>query len=164
MDINEAIEFLDKQVPDASGGLPVDLFLFVSRLSPLVNVDLLIQDERGRTLLAWRDDPFAGLGWHVPGGILRFKETMETRIRKVAETEIGIEVQVDPTPIAFHQLIHPERQTRGHFLSFLYRCSASSRFVPKNVGLTSKDPGYLAWHEHCPDNIIPVHEMYRKHI
>ena len=92
MNINEAIEFLDGQISDPTLGLPLDVFLFISRISPLVNVDLLVQDERGRTLLAWRDDPYAGSGWHVPGGILRFQETIETRIRKVAETEIGTEV------------------------------------------------------------------------
>ena len=57
-----------------------------------IYIDMLVQhikDENERTLLSWRDDQFTGSGWHVPGGIVRFKETMEARLGKVAETEIG---------------------------------------------------------------------------
>ena len=48
-------------------------------------------------------------GWDgtYPGGIVRFKETLETRIKKVAETEIGADLSYDPIPIDIHQLIHP---------------------------------------------------------
>ena len=53
-------------------------------LTPLVNVDLLIKDS-GRTLLTWRDDEFYGPGWHIPGGILGFKERALDRLAKVAE-------------------------------------------------------------------------------
>ncbi len=79
MNIHEAIEFLDKQIHNPSSGLPEELFLFISRITPMVNVDLLIKDENGRALLSWRDDQFAGTGWHVPGGIVRFKENMEDK-------------------------------------------------------------------------------------
>jgi len=99
MNIHEAIEFLDKQISDSSSGLPEELFFFISRLTPMVNVDLLIKDENGRTLLSWRDDSFAGAGWHLPGGIVRFKEKLEERVLKVAETEIGTVVEFDPVPV-----------------------------------------------------------------
>src|SRR5258705_8683005 len=54
--------------------LPEELFLFISRITPLINVDLLIQDYGKGTLLTWRSDRFFGPGWHVPGGIIRHKE------------------------------------------------------------------------------------------
>src|SRR4030042_2731238 len=79
LNIAEAIAALDRQVPNPSAGLPEELFLYISRTTPLVNVDLLIKDENGRTLLAWRDDQYSGKGWHVPGGIGRFKEPLERR-------------------------------------------------------------------------------------
>jgi colanic acid biosynthesis protein WcaH len=165
MNIADAIEFLNKQVPNPSEGLPDELFYYVSRITPLVNVDLLIKDENGRTLLAWRDDQYCGKGWHVPGGIVRFKETLETRVKKVAETEIGVNISFDPIPIAVNQLIHPELKIRSHFISILYKCFLSSTFVSKNKGLSNKDKGYLMWHDSCPDNLIKYHEIYyRKYI
>ncbi len=164
MNIHEAIKFLEKQVPNPSEGLPDEVFFFISKTTPLVNVDLLIKDENGRTLLSWRDDQYCGKGWHVPGGIVRFKETLETRVKKVAKGEIGVNINFDPIPIAVNQLIHPELDRRNHFISILYKCFLSSTFVPQNKGLTNKDKGYLMWHDSCPTNLIKYHGIYRKYI
>ena len=164
MDTHEAIEFLDKQISNPSSGLPEEVFLFISRITPIVNVDLLIKDENGRVLLSWRDDQYAGTGWHIPGGIVRFKENLEKRLLKVAEKEIGTVVEFDPVPIAINQLMHDKRNTRGHFISILYKCFLNSKYTPKNIGVTNKDTGYLMWHDSCPVNLIQVHEIYRKYI
>jgi colanic acid biosynthesis protein WcaH len=164
MNIADAIAALEKQVPNPSEGLPEELFLYISRITPMVNVDLLIKDEKGRTLLAWRDDQYCGQGWHVPGGIVRFKETMETRVKKVAEAEIGTDISFNTTPMALNQIIYPGHDTRSHFISILYKCFLSSTFVLQNRGLSHKDRGYLMWHDSCPDNLIKVHEIYRKYI
>ena len=161
MNIYDAIVFLDSQVPNPTAGLPEELFLFASRITPLVNVDLLVQDECGRTLLSWRDDALGYLGWHIPGGIIRFKETLEQRIQQVAEHELGTRVAFDPAPIAMHEIIHPTRHTRGHFLSLLYRCRVPADYVPCNTGRGAADAGYLMWHEKCPQNLLGVHEVYR---
>ena len=164
MNIAGAIVVLDKHVPNPSAGLPDEVFFYISRTTPLVNVDLLIKDENGRTLLSWRNDQYAGKGWHLPGGIVRFKETLETRVKKVAETEIGVNVSFDTNPMALNQLIHPERDIRSHLISILYKCFLTSTFVPQNKGLSIEDSGYLMWHDSCPDNLIKVHEMYRRYI
>jgi colanic acid biosynthesis protein WcaH len=163
MNRNEAIALLNKEIVAPESGLPEEVFLLVSRLTPMANVDLLVKDENGRTLLAWRDDKYAGRGWHLPGGIIRFKEKVADRIMKVAETEIGERVEFDPAPLALNEIMcaHDER---GHFISILFKCSLPSQFVPKNAGLTNNDPGFLKWHETCPGNLIKVHKMYRRYI
>jgi colanic acid biosynthesis protein WcaH len=131
----------------------------------MVNVDLLIKDEKGRTLLAWRDDPYCGKGWHIPGGIIRFKETFEQRVQKVAQTEIGIDsIKFDSTPIDLNQIIIPHYQIRGHFISILYKCFLSGTFRPHNNGLRHDQPGFLSWHDGCPENLIPYHSIYRKYL
>ena len=163
MNTHQAIEHLNKQIPNPSKGLPEEIFLFVSRLTPLVNVDLLIKDEKDRILLSWRDYKYDGTGWHVPGGIVRYKEKLETRIQKVAEKEIGAKVEFDPVPIAINQIIC-NHNTRGHFISLLYKCFLSGKFIPKNVGLKKSDNGYLVWHDFDPINLIKFHEIYRKYM
>ncbi len=164
MDIKQAIKFLEKKIPNPLKGLPKEVFLYVSRMTPLVNVDLLIKDEKGRTLLAWRDDKYCGKGWHVLGGIVRFKETLETRIKKVAESEIGINVSFDPAPLAVHQFIDSGQDTRSHFVSILYKCFLPGKFIPKNAGLSKRDPGYLMWHSSCPKDFLKKQEIYKKYI
>ncbi len=163
MNTNEAIRFLEKQIKDPKIGLPEEIFLFASRITPLVNVDLLIKDPKGRTLLSMRDDPIHGLGWHIPGGIIRIKESFDTRIKKVMENEIGTRFRYDLKPIAVNQFIN-NNITRGHFISFLYRCHLSSKFIPLNKGLNSTDRGYLKWHDSCPDNLIKCQEAYKRYL
>ncbi len=161
---DEAIQILEKQIVNPSIGLPDKIFEFVTRVTPMINVDLLIKDEHGRILLSWREAYLGhSAGWHIPGGIIRYKEDAATRIRKVAETEIGAEIQFEPEPVAIHQIIC-DHDTRGHFISLLYRCFLSSDFNPENIGLTTRDQGYLKWHEVCPENLVQVQEIYRKSI
>lgn len=165
MDSTEAIKRLEACIDDAHKGLPEEVFLFISRITPLINVDLLIKDERNRTLLSWRDDGYFPPAWHVPGGIIRFKETAADRIRAVAKSELGAKVRFEPVPLAIREVIDPIRKNRGHFISLLYRCDLVSP-PDENLrhlgGAPRKDQ--WAWHANCPDNILDVQEMYREFI
>jgi hypothetical protein len=98
MDVNPAISAIESSFGDPHHGPPEEIFLFVSRRMPLINVDLLIQDDGGRTLLTWREDKFFGSGRHVPGGIVRYKEMTADRIRASAREELGAEVAFENGP------------------------------------------------------------------
>jgi ADP-ribose pyrophosphatase YjhB (NUDIX family) len=151
---------LEAWAPDPREGLPQELFLFISRLIPMVNVDLLIYDEHRRLLLTWRDDDIHGTGWHVPGGMIRFKETAGERIRATAMDELGAEVTFEGTPIV-EEIIDPVRQTRGHHVSLVYRCRLLTQ--PNEAGrFTGGRPtrGQWAWHASCPADIITAHKNY----
>lgn len=162
MKISQAIKFLESQIKDPKKGLPEEIFYFASRITPMVNVDLLIKDENGRTLLAWRDDKFFK-GWHIPGGIIRYKEKMETRAQKVIQQEIRTKTEFGPKPIAINEII-AKSDIRGHFISVLYKCFLSSKKPLKNKGLLAKDNGFLKWHETCPPDFLEIQKMYRKYI
>ncbi len=165
MEIRNLIDLLESQIENPSEGLPEELFLFVTGITPMINVDLLIKNRRNQTLLTWRDDGFYPPGWHVPGGIIRYKETIADRIGAVAASELGSEVEFKPEPLAINQVIHPSRRARGHFISLLYECTLmraldQARRYEKGI----PKPGEWAWHDECPSDIISVHEMYRKFI
>jgi len=162
MNVHELLRLLDEYIPNPSEGLPEEVFLLISRLTPLVNVDLLIKDENNRTLLSWRDDKYTGTGWHLPGGIVRFKETLETRVKKVADIEIGTQMDTDLIPINMNQMIYEhEHDIRSHFISFLYKCFLPASFILKNKGLSNLDSGYLEWHNTCPDNLLECQKIYK---
>ena len=84
------IKIIEKKIPNKKKGLPNDVFLFASRIMPMINVDLLIKDKKLGTLLTWRKkgEKYPA-GWHVPGGIIRFKEKASERVKKVAKLELG---------------------------------------------------------------------------
>ena len=165
MNIVEAIKCLKQKVPNPSKGLPEDLFYYISSTTPIINVDLLIKDKKERALLAWRDDQYAGKGWHVPGGVIRFKETIEERINEVARTEIGTLIDYyNPKPIAINEIFNHEREVRSHFISLLYKCSLPANFSLNNKESSRSNPGYLMWHKSCPDDLLKLQDIYRKYL
>ena len=165
MNINDAIKKVEFYIKNPQESLPKETFFFISRNTPLVNVDLLIKDKNNRVLLSWRDDKYSGRGWHIPGGIVRYKETFEQRIQKVAINEIGMKVKFDPMPITFRQIIIKHRKDRAHFISFLYTCYLDSNIeLQKNKKLKEKQVGFLKWHDFCPKNLIKCHKPYEEFI
>jgi len=163
MNVSEAVDVIASVAADPRRGLPEEVFLLISRLVPMVNVDLLIQDEKQRTLLTWRDDSLHGPGWHVPGGMIRYQETMADRVRATARAELGAEVIFGDDPVAIHQIILPEQRERTHFISLLFRCSLKSG-LDESLSFKTGVPmaGQWAWLDGFPDNMIPVHHIYRR--
>ena len=164
MGITKSIREIEQHISDASKGLPEDVFLFISRHTPLVNVDLLIKNKNNQTLLTWREDDFHSPGWHIPGGIIRYKEKASERIQVVAASELGCSVSFGDTPSAINEIM-VEENTRGHFVSLLYECILSSPLDEK-LEYKSGQPehGQWFWHDKCPDNLMQVQNIYRKYI
>jgi ADP-ribose pyrophosphatase YjhB (NUDIX family) len=150
---------------NARQGLPYDIFLTLSSLTPMINVDLLIRNNQGQTLLTWRDDQYYGPGWHIPGGIIRFKERIADRIAAVAASELGCKVTFSEAPLLLSEITAPDRDVRGHFISLLYHCNPSSQ-PDKALKFSSGTPknGQWMWHDRSPEMLIKVHEIYRRWI
>jgi len=155
-------EILNSLKQDPSQGLPEEIFFLVSGLTPLPNVDLLIQDESGRILLTWRDDGYYPPGWHIPGGIIRYKEKIENRLKAVARQELEAEIDFDPAPLAVHEIIDAGRKARGHFISLLYRCRLVTR-LPENRRFQPANPraDHWMWQDTFPENMVPPQKIYR---
>jgi ADP-ribose pyrophosphatase YjhB (NUDIX family) len=157
---DEPIEALERAIGDPHFGLPEPVFLFMSRTTPLINVDLLVQHEQLGTLLTWRDDDDYGSGWHVPGGIIRYKESAADRVRAVAHTELGADVEFEPAPMFVLESIAPERE-RGHSYLLLYLCRL--RTTPDESRRANTNPprsGAWSWHASVPPALLPVHRPY----
>lgn len=114
--------------------LGTPLFHFCSSLVPSVNVDILLFDLDGRFILTWRDDEFYGPGWHVPGGVVRHKETWLERAQKVAESECGVsDIDFEDTPRLVQQVFNENRCVRGHFVSILFIGHLKTSFLSTNI-------------------------------
>lgn len=162
----QAIETLRAMRYDASGGLPQELFLLVSALVPLPNVDLLVVNERGQLLLSRRNDPYFPQGWHIPGGCMRYGEDFHQRILATARKELGCDVTSDPEPVAVRnilrgpnpQLDHPNE--RGHNVAILFRCYLPKGYCIDNGVKTPDDNGYLRWFETIPEDFLAIQQAY----
>jgi colanic acid biosynthesis protein WcaH len=157
-DLLAAIAVIDTAVAARDGGLPEPVFELISRLTPMVNVDLLIRDTDSRVLMTWRADAYYGPGWHIPGGIVRFKERWERRIEAVAMAELGTCVTFDPKPLRISQPINQFRAIRGHFVSLLFDCQLTAPLDPRRQAFDGNVlHGQWAWQPQRPRDLIAVH-------
>ena len=162
MHLEEHIAAIETSIGNARQGLPQPVFDLISRITAVVNVDLLIRNDRREILLTWRHDALYH-GWHLPGGVVRFKERMEDRVAAVARIELGSTVSIPSEPLAITQIIHPNRAARGHFVSFLFDCTLTAPLdeTRRHHGGAPKSEEW-AWHAAYPTDMIGEHEIYRR--
>jgi len=158
---------LDKINP--SEGLNSDLFRFVSALTPLLNVDLLVKNNDDQTLLIWRDDEFFGPGWHIPGGIIRYKELIKHRIFKVLESEMNIKKIKRISELMLINEYISRKKVRGHGISLLFRCDIYQKDTKKfRIFKPGEKIRYVScqafWHNSCPTNLIKEQECFSEFI
>ncbi len=162
-----AIQTLRGARLDTEKGMPQALFLLISALTPIPNVDLLVTNEKNQILLSWRDDPFFEKSWHIPGGCIRYAETMQERIQQTAQEEFGCMVDFDPKPVAVRDVIRGLNgsqtypRERGHNIAVLYRCTLKGEIkscLEEETGLYN---GCLKWFDKLPDNFMKIQNVYR---
>ncbi|XXK22879.1 NUDIX hydrolase [Arenicellales bacterium nBUS_48] len=158
-DLKDLVAELEANVRDPLIGLPDEVFYLVSRLTPYVNVDLLLNIPKRGVLLTWRDDPYTGAGWHIPGGIIRFRENAKTRVDLVAQEELGIKVDHAKGPIEVNELIADHRD-RSHFISLLYLCSIDLENLEIINEKIEDDPTQINFFRTKPKDLISWHQIY----
>ena len=70
-------------------------FLHIIDNTPLVSIDLIIEDIQGNVLLGKRTNRPAQGYWFVPGGRIRKNETIADAITRIASTELGIDLSIN---------------------------------------------------------------------
>lgn len=171
-EVKRQLQLLKKEV-EKSGinpkeGIGEDLFLFVSSLTPIVNVDLLVYNSKGQFLLSFRDDRHCGRGWHIPGGCVRLRETIDERIKAVACTELHLDnIAYEKQPIKIFEIIcNEERQIdcqdeRSHFITLVYKCYVPDSYQINNM-MKENEAGFLRWFDKLPDDLLDIQQCYKE--
>lgn len=148
-------------------GLPEEVFLMVSALIPIVNVDLFVFNKNNEILLSWREDDFYEKAWSIPGGCLRFGETMVERAHKTALKEFGIDVSIINGPVTVKDVIRGPLERlnfpniRGHNIAIPFICRLKDEDSINVIGSEPKYAGDLKWFSKIPKNILKVHDVYQ---
>ena len=168
-EIQDAIKTIRNAEIDASCGMSEELFMMISGLIPICNVDLLIENSKGQILLSWRDDDVFEKGWHIPGGCMRYGESFEKRIQETATRELGQSVTFEADPIAVKNVygnggINIHKRERGHHIALLFRCRLVDESKIKINDAGELKNGDLRWFDSLPDNILKLHFVYKKQL
>jgi len=70
-------------------------FLHIIDNTPLVSIDLIIEDIQGKVLLGKRTNRPAQGYWFVPGGRIRKNETIADAITRISSTELGVDLSIN---------------------------------------------------------------------
>lgn len=100
--------------------LYVELLRHVSLLfrRRLISVDIAIERKDGSIVFVKRSfAPFKGQ-WALPGGFLKFDETVEEAATREAKEETGLEVEIDKVIGVYSNL---KRDPRGHVISIVLK-------------------------------------------
>lgn len=166
-EIKNAITLLRQAQINTDQGMPKELFLLISGLIPLPNVDLLIVNEKKQILLAWRQDEFFENSWHIPGGCMRYGENFETCLQNTAKRELGTNVLYDKEPLAVRNVIRGINtqqcypRERGHNVAILFRCYLSNtNDIPRQPINKILQNGSLKWFNKLPANFMRIQHVY----
>ena len=91
-----------------------------------VDVNPVIVTSDGKLVLAKRAQGIVGGGkWHLPGGRVQYKETLEAALKKVAYAKTNLKVKLF-YPSLKKSLVgiydNPERDPREHVISIAFLC------------------------------------------
>lgn len=83
------------------------------RSFPFSCIDLIVLDKQNKFLLVRRNIPPYKGKWCLPGGIIRYGEKMIDAINRIAQKELGIEVELI-REVGFFEKIFQERHDISH--------------------------------------------------
>ncbi|MEK9170263.1 MAG: NUDIX hydrolase [Patescibacteria group bacterium] len=93
---------------------PYPVFVALCKSVPMVAVNLAVMPDKNHVLLTYRKDEFYD-SWHIPGSILRYKETPKDALKRVCRKEISVKIK----KLRFVGFFN-DYDVRGHELVLLY--------------------------------------------
>lgn len=93
---------------------PYPVFRALCKSVPMVAVNVAVMPDNRRLLLTYREDEFYK-GWHIPGSILRYRESLADVFERIGRQELKMKIR---RPRFINYFI--ERSARGHELVLLF--------------------------------------------
>jgi ADP-ribose pyrophosphatase YjhB (NUDIX family) len=120
--------------------LPEKVWNEIATLVPLPAVEVLIvKDSPTRFLLTERHDKNWN-GWHIPGGFILYKESLEDACHRIAQKELGVSVRLKKFVTIYAWKNHPY----GAPLSIICLCKTNQK--PKDGKFFEKIPNDIISH------------------
>lgn len=120
------------RIKNPKKGLPQGLFEVLCKLVVFPATEVVVINDKQEILLTWRDDKW-WKGWHIPGGLIRFGESFEQRLKQVVKNELKTELKSFKFLFAENYAL----EKRGHTIGNFFLCELKGK--PK-VGQFFKNP------------------------
>jgi colanic acid biosynthesis protein WcaH len=116
-------------------------FKTVIAASPLVSIDLLVENSQGQFLLGQRTNRPAQGDWFVPGGRIRKNESLAAAFSRLTKDELGLEFALSDAVLQgpydhFYQDSIYGELVSTHYVAIAYRLRLSVACEAKLAALT----------------------------
>ncbi len=105
--------------------IPYDKFKEIYSQVTRLSVEVVIVRE-GKILLTLRDKLGWVGQWHTPGGTVLYREPVEDAVKRIAETELGVSVNVDKLLGYFEAFSEESERGFGYSISLAFLCTPDS--------------------------------------
>lgn len=128
-------------------------FDFIYARVPRACVDIVIETDQGLVLIKREDPPDIGV-WHLPGGGVRFQETVEEAAKRIAQRELGVEIELGQV-IGFDEYLHEQKRLgEAHSIAMMVK----AKIVEGSLDELIKS-GQVAIFKDLPENIMKPHKV-----
>ncbi|MGY5354212.1 GDP-mannose mannosyl hydrolase [Wenyingzhuangia sp. IMCC45467] len=88
--------------------LPKKQYIEIVKNTPLVSIDLIIEDTDGNILLGYRLNKPAQHTWFVPGGVIRKNELFLEAFKRISKAELGFSIDFsEASYLGLYEHIYP---------------------------------------------------------
>lgn len=108
--------------------LSKDTFKKIVKYTPLISIDLIIEDKKGKILLGRRSNFPAKGKWFVPGGRIRKDEKFRDAFHRILKSETGLNQSMEDTHfVGVYEHLYPGENFAGdpefstHYIVIAYR-------------------------------------------
>lgn len=128
-------------------------FDYIYTRVPRACVDFFIEDSAGLLLLKREEPPEEG-SWHMPGGGIRFQESLADAAKRIAKRELGVSIEVDDA-IGYDEYIH-ESRTFGdaHSIGIIIKAKIVSGDMSELIKI-----GKVKSFKILPEDTLSVHKL-----
>ncbi len=140
-------------------------FLQIIDSTPLVSIDLILEDQQGRILLGKRTNRPAKGFWFVPGGRIKKNERLEEAIKRISSTELGTEINFSQAQLIgvfdhiYQDNAYEADGINTHYVSLGYKVKITDDFLIKP---DSQHSGIKWWSKDALLNDSHVHQNTKK--
>ena len=116
------------------GWLANNVFETIVTNTPLISIDLLVENEQGEFLLGLRKNRPAQGYWFVPGGRVLKNESLDQAFKRLTKLELGLELERNQADFKgvyehFYQDSVFSEQYSTHYLALAHKIKINSNAV-----------------------------------
>lgn len=128
-----------------------DEFKSIYSRIPRLCVDVVLKHENG-ILMTLRQHESWKNQWHFPGGTVMYRESLEDAVKRIADEELGIQVDISTQLPAVEIFSEEQERGFGYSVGIPILCSTDEQLPQK-----SKDNEAVKIFTEVPENVVQEH-------